>query len=46
MRGRVAHDVHPAALCDGVQHAPHGRLQPLMGVGDDELHAAQAVQGE
>ena len=40
---RVAHEMHPAALPGRVQHLGDGRLQAIMGVGDDQLHAPQAA---
>ena len=39
----VSHEVHPAALPGRLQHLRNGRLQPLVVVGDDELHPAQAA---
>ena len=43
MRERVAGEVHPAALPGGAEHARDGGLDALVGVGDDEFHAAQAA---
>jgi hypothetical protein len=41
VRQGVAGEVHAAALPGGPQHLRHGGLQALMGIGDDQLHAAQ-----
>ena len=46
MRQRVAHEVHAAALPSGVENLADRGFDPLMGVGDDELDAAQAAAGE
>ncbi len=46
MRQRVAHEVHAAARPDGVEHLADGGLDALVGVGDDQLDAAQAAAGE
>src|SRR6202008_294444 len=46
VRQRVAGEVHAAALPGGVEHARDRGLDPLVGVGDDELHAAQAAARE
>ena len=42
----VAHEVHAAALPGGAEHPGDRRLQPLVGVGDDQLDAAQAAAGQ
>ena len=39
----IAHEVDPAALPGRVQHLGDRGLDALMGVGDHELHAAQAA---
>lgn len=39
----IAHPVHAATLPGGGEDAADGGLQPLMGVGDDQLDAAQAA---
>ena len=39
---RAAHEVDAAAPPGGAENLGDGGLQPLMGVGDDELDAAQA----
>ena len=45
--GGTAHEVpHPAALPGGVQHLGDRGLEPLMGIRDDELDAAQAAPGQ
>ena len=46
MGEHVAHEVHAAALPGGVQHLGDGGLQALVGVGDDQLDAAQAAPRE
>ena len=46
MRQRVAHEVHAAALPSGVEHLGHGGLDALVGIGHDQLDAAQAAAGE
>ena len=46
MGERVADDVNPAALPGRVHQLGDGRLDALMGVGDDELDAAQAAPSE
>jgi hypothetical protein len=46
MGQHVAHEVDAAALPGGVEHLGDGRLDALMGVGDDQLDAAQAAPGE
>ena len=43
MGERVAHEVDAAALPGGVHHLGDGGLDALVGVGDDELDAAQAA---
>src|SRR3546814_14601239 len=42
----VAHEVDAAALPAGAEHAGHGRLDALVGVGDHQLDAAQAAPGQ
>jgi hypothetical protein len=42
----VAHEVNAASLPRGVQNLGDGSLQPLVGIRDDELDAAQAPPGE
>ena len=42
----VAHEVDAAALPGGGEHLGDGRLDALVGVGDDQLDAAQAAPGE
>src|SRR5579883_3260918 len=42
----VAHEVDAAALPGGSEDPGDGRLDALMSVGDDQLHAAQAPPGE
>jgi hypothetical protein len=42
MRQSVPHEVNPAALPGGAEHLGDSGLDALMGIGDDELHAAQA----
>ena len=46
MGGRIAHGVDAAALPGGVHQLGDRRLDPLMGVGHDELDAAQAPAAE
>ena len=46
MGERVAHGVDPAALPGGVHQLGDGGLDALVGVGDDELDAAQAAPSE
>ena len=43
MRQHVAHEVDAAALPGGAEHLGDGGLDALMGVGDDQLDAAQAA---
>jgi hypothetical protein len=43
MGERVAHPVDAAALPGGAEDAGDRRLEPLMGIGDDELHALEAA---
>ena len=42
----VAHGVDAAALPGGVHQLGDGRLNALMGVGDHQLHAAQAASAQ
>jgi hypothetical protein len=42
----VPEEVHGAALPGTAEHLRDRRLEPLVGVGDDELHAAQAARDE
>jgi hypothetical protein len=42
----VAHEVDAAALPGGGEDLGDGRLDALVGVGDDQLDAAQAAPGE
>lgn len=42
MRQSIPHEVDPATLPSRIQHLANGRLDALMGIGDDELHASQA----
>ncbi len=46
MGERVAHEVHPATLPAGVHHLGDRGFYSLVGVGDDELDAAQAAPPE
>src|ERR1700693_4689402 len=46
MRQRVAHEVNATALPRGVQNLGDCRLQPFMGIRDDELDAAQTPPGK
>src|SRR2546423_5621332 len=46
MRQRVAHEVDATALPRRVQNLGDGRLQPLVGIRDDELDATQTPPGE
>ena len=46
MRCGIAHEVDAAALPGRPQDPGHGGLQPLMGVGDDQLDATQATARE
>ncbi|MCY1301914.1 hypothetical protein D3C81_1787200 [compost metagenome] len=39
----VAHEVHPTALPGRLQHLGHSGLEALMGIGDHQLHSAQAT---
>jgi hypothetical protein len=43
MGERIAHEVHPAALPAGAEHARDGRLDALMGVRDHQLDAGEAT---
>jgi hypothetical protein len=43
---REAHKMHPAALPGGRQHLRDRRLDALVGVGNDQLHPAQAAPGQ
>ena len=46
MGEQVAHQMHAAALPGGVQHLGDRGLQSFMGIGDHQLHAAQATASE
>src|SRR3954447_4454742 len=46
MRQRVAHEVDATALPRRVQNLGDGRLQPLVGIRDDELDATQTPPRE
>jgi hypothetical protein len=46
MGQHIAHEVHPTALPGGAEDLLHGRLDAFMGIGDDQLDAAQAAPGE
>lgn len=46
MRQHVPHEVDAAPLPCRAQHLGHGGLDALMGIGDDELDAAQAAAGQ
>lgn len=46
MRQRVAHEVDAATLPAGIEHLGHGGLDAFVGVGHDQLDAAQAAAGE
>ncbi len=46
MGQQVAHEMHAAALPGGIQHSACGGLQPLVGIGDHQLDAAQATTGQ
>ena len=46
MSERVAHEVHAAPLPSRAEHLRDRRLDALMSVGDDELHAPEAAPGE
>ncbi len=46
LNNRLLQQSHPTALPGGRENLGDGRLQAFMGVGDDELHAAQAATGE
>ncbi len=43
---RVAHEVNAAALPGGDENLRDRRLSALVGVGDDQLHSAQAAPGK
>ncbi|MNE63416.1 hypothetical protein D3C80_1587640 [compost metagenome] len=42
----IAHEMHTAALPGRVQYLGNSRLEPFVGVGDDQLHAPQATPHE
>lgn len=42
MRQGIAHEVNAAPLPGGGEHLGNGGLDPLMGIGDDQLDAAEA----
>src|SRR5262245_17026756 len=46
MGREVAHEVDAAALPGGMRHLGDRGLQPFVGIGDDELDAAQAAAGK
>jgi hypothetical protein len=46
MRQGVAHPVNPTALMGCVEDPARRRPQPLVIIGDDELHATQAAVGQ
>ncbi len=46
MGKRVSHPVNATALVRRVEHPPRGSPQPLVVIGDHQLHAAQATVGE
>ena len=46
MGGRIAHEMHAAALPAGIQHFGDGGFDAFVRVRDHELHATQAAAGE
>jgi hypothetical protein len=46
MGQEIAHQMHAAALPGGMQHPGDCGLQSFMGIGDHQLHAAQATARE
>ena len=46
MRHRVAREMNTASLPRRAEHARDGRLDALMRIRDDELHAAQTPPGK
>src|SRR5947207_13763212 len=42
----IAHPMHAAALPTGAEDPADRRFQPLMGIGDDQLDAAQTPPGQ
>jgi hypothetical protein len=46
MGQNIAHEVHPAALPGGVQDFGNGRLEPVMGIRDRQLDAAQSASSQ
>ena len=42
----IAHELHPATLPGGVQDFGNRRFEPLMGIRDHQLDAAQTAPGQ